>query len=410
MSTERLKIDLTFIGPDSMVIYPLYSIKGEKIVEARTPLSPDRINKIIEQHGKIVYYSFSEEMGNIPNHRINAALHKSAEIMEEVVKTDKISKASYRESEEIVEGLLSDLVSSETDTIRLIKDLNSYDDYTYNHSVNVLLLTSVFSHKLNRFSKNAMKSLLVGAFLHDVGKMKLDKQLLNKKGKLDVNEFQKMKRHPQQGYEMIKNVDAANHIVQQSILFHHEKYNGKGYYELPYENLPIYPKIISICDVFDALTSRRPYREASSPSEAIKQILNSVNSHFDYELINNFINLIGPLVNNTSHFYGRYEVAELNTHELALIIELGKPNILKPQVVVFARFEKVKSKINIKFYDKPFRVNLEEDVHRMMINILSNEYQVNSLKNKLLEKSLLKIDGSDPFLIDRENRKIQPYY
>ena len=77
MSTERLKIDLTFLGPESVVIYPLYSGSGEKILDARTALTLDRINKIIEKYGKIVYYSFSEEMGNIPNHRIYSALNKS---------------------------------------------------------------------------------------------------------------------------------------------------------------------------------------------------------------------------------------------------------------------------------------------------------------------------------------------
>ncbi|MBN2040433.1 MAG: HD domain-containing protein [Spirochaetes bacterium] len=403
MATERLKIDLTYLGPDSVLIYPIFSNAGEKILEARTPLSNEKITNIIEKHGKIVYYSFSEDMGNIPNHRIYSALNKSREIMDEIVKTDQISKARYKESEELVEVMLNDLVASETDTIKLLKDLNSFDDYTYNHSVNVLLLVSVFSHKLKRFSLDELKSMLLGAFLHDIGKMKLDKQLLNKRGKLDVTEYQKMKRHPQLGYEIIKNIDASNKIVQQCILFHHEKFNNKGYYGLPYENLPLYPKIISICDVFDALTSKRPYRSAASPADALKIILNSINNHFDYDLISKFVNILGPFLNNTRHFYGKHEICELNTNELALIIKLGEKDILKPEVIVFCKFQKSRSRINVKFYDKPFKVNLEDDKLRIMINVLSNEYQVYSLKNKLLEKSLLRVVKMDTLsLIDEE--------
>lgn len=392
MATERLKIDLTFLGPESVLIYPLYADNGEKVLDARTALSVEIINNIIQKHGKIVYYSFSEEMGNIPNHRIYNALHKSREIMDEIVKTDKISKAKYRESEELIEVILDDLVSSETDTIKLLKDLNSYDDYTYNHSVNVLLLASVFSHKLKKYTMEELRSLLLGAFLHDIGKMKLDKQLLNKKGKLNVSEFQKMKRHPQLGYEIIKNVASSDVIVQQCILFHHEKFNTKGYYGLPYENLPMFPKIIAICDVFDALTSRRPYRNASAPANALKIILNSTNNHFDYELINRFVNILGPFVNNTKHFYGKHEICELDSQELALIVKLGDRDILKPEVVIFCKFQKAKGRVNVKFYERPFKVNLENDNQRLMINILSDEYQVLSIKNKLLERSLLMMD------------------
>ncbi|MBN2401345.1 MAG: HD domain-containing protein [Spirochaetes bacterium] len=406
MATERLKIDLTYLGPESMLIYPLYTDTGEKILEARTALSIEIINNIIQKHGKIVYYSFADEMGNIPNHRIYSALNKSREIMDEIIKTDKISKGKYKESEDLIEVILNDLVSSETDTIKLLKDLNSYDDYTYNHSVNVLLLVSVFSNKLKKYSMEELKSLLLGAFLHDIGKMKLDKQLLNKKGKLNVTEFQKMKRHPQLGYEIIKSVASSDVIVQQCILFHHEKYNNKGYYGLPYENLPMFPKIISICDVFDALTSRRPYRNAASPANALKILLNSINNHFDYDLVDKFINILGPFVNNTKHFYGRHEICELNTQELAIIVGLGQKDILKPEIIVFCKYQKSRSKINVKFYDRPFRVNLEEDDKRIMINVLSNEYQVYSIKNRLLERSLLKMEAREPSSMDIEGKTI----
>lgn len=391
MATERLQIDLTYLGTNNVLIYPIFSEDGEKILDARTPLTPEKVNEIIEKYGNIVYYSFSEEMDNIPNHRINTAVNQIKEVEEELTKTDRLSKASYKNTENLIELILNDLRSSDTETIRLLKDFNTYDDYTYNHSVNVLLLVAVFATKMHKFKIDELRSLLIGAYLHDIGKMKIDKQLLNKKGKLDVSEFQKMKRHPQLGYELVKRVAENDRIVQQAVLFHHEKFNSKGYYALPYEYLPIYPKIVSICDVFDALTTNRPYREAYSPSQAIKTIVNTVNTQFDFELISNFVTTMSPILNNTQSFYSRYDICELNTQELGIIMDYNFNNLMKPQIIIFCRFERSSSGFSARFYDRPVRHDLAVDDTKIMLRILTNKRQVNTLKDKLLERSLLQI-------------------
>ena len=389
MISGRLKIDLSYLGNNNILIYPIFSEDGEKILDARVVLTEDKKNEIIEKHGKIVYYTFTGEMENIPNHIINNALNKSKDIMTEILKTDKISKVSYSEAENLIKTLLKELYTSETQTIKLMKALNTFDDYTYNHSVNVMILTAVFASKLKMFTPEEMKSLILGAFLHDVGKMKIDKQILNKNTSLSTNEFQMIKRHPQLGYELIKKANESDKIVQQVILFHHEKFNDRGYYGLPYDHLPIFPKIVSICDIFDALTTKRPYREAASPANALRMIVNSINSHFDYTIISNFINMLGEILNNMQYFYGRYEICELNTKELALIIEPAESDMLKPKIIVFCKFERVKTKLNVKFYDKPIMVNLRDDPYRLMIKILSNNQQIASIKDRLLERSLI---------------------
>lgn len=391
MTSKRLKIDLSFLGANNILIYPLYSENGEKILEARTVLTTEKINDLIKKYGKVVYYNFSEEMNNIPNHRINSAYNKSKDIMEEIIRTDKISKYTYNESQRLIEMILQDLHSSETATIKLLKDFNSFDDYTYNHSVNVLLLVAVFATKLDFLTLEEKLDLTLGAYLHDIGKMKIDRQLLNKVGTLDITEMKRIKRHPQLGYELLKTIAKRSKIVLQAILFHHEKYNDKGYYGLPYNHLPIYPKIVSICDIFDALTSKRPYRDAVPPSTALKTIVNSMNVHFEYNLISNFINKMGPILNITHFFYAKHDICELNTNELALIISAGSEDILKPKVIVFCKFERAKGKINVKFYNKPLIIELHDDTSRRIINILGNNYQVNSIKDQLLERSLMMI-------------------
>lgn len=389
MISGKLKIDLAYLGNNNILIYPIYSEQGEKILDARVVLTEEKKNEIIEKYGNTVYYTFSGEMENIPNHLINNAYNKSRDIMTEIVKTDKISKITYREADELIQMILKELHSAETQTIKLLKALNSFDDYTYSHSVNVMILTAVFASKLKMFTKEEMKSLLLGAFLHDIGKMKIDKQIINKKGVLNASEFKKIKRHPQLGYELIKKTGVKDKIVQQVILFHHEKFNDRGYYGLPYDHLPVFPKLVSICDIFDALTTRRPYRDATSPALALRMIVNSINNHFEYSIISNFINKLGEILNNMQYFYGKYEICELNTRELGLIIEPSGTDMLKPKVIVFCKFDRSKNKINVKFYEKPIKVNLLDDPSRMMTKILSNNQQIATIKDRLLERSLL---------------------
>jgi cyclic di-GMP phosphodiesterase len=393
MPKEKLKIDISFIGQDNILIYPLYSMGGEKIVEARTVLTSEKIHQILIKHGKYVYYSFADEMDSIPNHRIQSAFNQSKEIMDEIKKNDHINKSSYNNAENLVETIIEDLYKTETSAIKLLKKLNNHDEYTYNHSVNVLLLVSIFATKLKKFTSQEQKSLILGAFLHDIGKVKIDTQLLNKKGKLDISEYQKMKRHPQLGYEIIKEfaIEKKDMILQQTILFHHERYDSKGYYGLPYENLPIFPKIVCICDIFDALTSKRSYREAVLPGIALQTIFNYIYTFFDYELVNNFLNIMGPILNGSKYFYSKYDICMLNTKEIALIMRYGEKNILEPEVIIFGKFTTRDKNIHLEFYKKTEDVVLGNSEDKKMIKILTDEYQVRTIKDRLLEMSLLSL-------------------
>ncbi len=389
MNPKKIKIDLDYLSPNISFIYPLYSPEGEKILEARVVLSRELIKVIRDKYGNVVYYNSEGQRAVIPPYRIKIAYNTSREIMEEIAKSDKISKASFHNAEKIVEDILKDLSDASVDAIDLIKDLKSYDEYLYNHSVNVGVLTALFATRLKQFSDEELRSVTLGAYLHDIGEKRIDKQLLNKEDRLDVTEMQKLKRHPQLGYEIISKLGKAHPIVLQSILFHHEKYNHRGYYELPYENLPIFPKMLSICDIFDALTSSRPYRkEPYTPSSAIKSIFNSVNSHFDFSLVQRFINLMCGIINNSQYFYNFNDLCELNTMELALIKGFSQKDMLRPPVMVFCKFLREGNRIRVKYYEKSFLVNLEKDSERNIIKMINNPAQVKSIISRLQEKDL----------------------
>jgi HD-GYP domain-containing protein (c-di-GMP phosphodiesterase class II) len=385
---QKVKINIDYLRPNSKIIYSLYSINGDKIIDDRTVLTPQMLSTIKNKYGNIVFAEKIKKQGIISQKNLDFAINSSRDIMGEIASTDKLTKRAYNEAEKVIDRIVTDLDSSEIEAINLLKNLRTYEEYIYQHSVNVGILAAVFA-RVKGFSSEEIKHLALGAYLLDIGLTKLDKSLLKKEAKFSSNDMQKMKQHPQFGYEIIKNITGINPIVLQTVLFHHEKHNYKGYYQLPYDLLPISPKIVSICDIYDALTTQRPYRNAISPTSALKFLVNSINVHFDYELISDFINHLSPILENTQSFYNKNDFCVLNTNELALIMDFSITDYMKPRVMVFCKFQEKKDKTSVKFYDNPVFVNLEEDEKRLMTKIINNKRHILAIRAKLIEKGMI---------------------
>ncbi|HNV47133.1 MAG TPA: HD domain-containing protein [Spirochaetota bacterium] len=390
METKKVKINLSYLRPNSTFIYPLFSEEGKKILDERIVLTAELIKKITARFGNFVYYAEDGKRAVIQEGKLRAALATSHDVLDEIARTSKLSAEKYHEAERLVDDIIHNLSVEHANVINLIKDLKSFDDYLYNHSVNVGLLTAVFAKKIGGFSDHQYQSITLGAYLHDIGQRKIDKQLLHKQGQLDVLELTKLKRHPQLGYEILKDLEDSNETVLQTVLFHHEKYNHKGYYQLPYENLPIFPKLASICDIYDALTSPRPFREEPFTScMALKAIVNSISSHFDFTLVSRFVNLMGPILNNDRPIFAVNDICELNTGELALVKGITPGDILKPQVVVFCRFVKEGDRLGVKHYNEPTAADLATENKRVVKKILNNRKQVDAIQKMAKERGLL---------------------
>ncbi|TCT15540.1 HD-GYP domain-containing protein (c-di-GMP phosphodiesterase class II) [Natranaerovirga pectinivora] len=205
----------------------------------------------------------------------------------------KNSKTSFKDMKNIVKNIVEDIISNKDTIINLI-DLKNYDDYTYYHSVNVAVISIVMgiSYGLN---KDRLIELGLGAVLHDIGKMFIDKQILNKKGVLTEYEFEELKKHPEIGYKYLKetfDIPIASYV---GVLQHHERYDGKGYpNQKSGKEISLYGRIIAIADVYDALISNRPYRGALVPSEAMEYIMGNGNALFDTNLIRLFVTKVAP--------------------------------------------------------------------------------------------------------------------
>lgn len=194
---------------------------------------------------------------------------------------------------DVVEEIVNEILTSNVSMINLI-DLKSFDEYTYFHSVNVCILAIMVGLGLG-YDRHRLTKLGLGAILHDIGKVFIDKEVLNKNGKLTDDEFTIMKNHPMLGYNYLKNIYNILPTVYRCVLDHHERYDGSGYpYQLIGDSISEFGRVVCICDVYDALVSNRPYRKAILPSEAIEYIMGNSGAIFDPSLVEIFIRKVAP--------------------------------------------------------------------------------------------------------------------
>ncbi len=227
--------------------------------------------------------------------------------------------------QEIVMNVMEDVLNNGEVMCNML-DIKTYDDYVYFHSVNVAVLSTMIGAACN-MNQEELDILTTAALLHDVGKRFVEEDVLNVKRALTEEERIMIVQHPKLGYEFLKeNFDFLPEVYD-SVLEHHEWYNGCGYpLRKSGSEIPIYARIIKLADVYDALTSRLPYHEAVPPSEAVEYIMANAGAEFDPELVDVFMRKIAvyPVGCEVSLSDGR----------TAVVMENHKEFILRPKVKV----------------------------------------------------------------------------
>jgi len=194
--------------------------------------------------------------------------------------------------EEIVVGFILTF-KKEANILKLLSPVKSYSEYTYTHATNVAVL-SMFQAELLGIKGQLLHDIGIAALLHDVGKLFISKEILNKEGALDTKEFAEISHHPLYGAKYLAKIDGLTRLAPVAAFEHHRKYNGTGYPKFNVNNgtQHVCSQIISIADVFDALRSFRPYRVSWDTNKILAVMKNGAGTEFNASLADNFTRMI----------------------------------------------------------------------------------------------------------------------
>jgi putative nucleotidyltransferase with HDIG domain len=230
------------------------------------------------------------------------------------------------EAEPLVDEISQSISRNPEAFLNLVR-LKNVDDYTYMHSVAVCALMISLSKQMGLTGQD-LKDAGMAGLLHDVGKMMIPGEVLNKPGKLTDEEFNIIKNHPRKGWEILNISQGANAVALDVCLHHHERVDGKGYPEaISGDKLTLFARMGAVCDVYDALTSNRCYKNGWEPAETIRKMAEWKDGHFDERIFHAFIKTIGIYPSGT--------LVKLKSNRLAVVIEQTEKSLLTPIVKVF---------------------------------------------------------------------------
>ena len=375
----RIQIEVRYILPGTVLSWPVFDGNNELVHLAYRPFLKSELAELLAAGNQYLYYTSQADVGRQYTHDLKSYLDNGAYQGPRVISLDTQKKAvsamleivqfirdgqvtDFTEAKSIVEYVLADIHTSKDGFINLL-DIQDYDDYTYTHSLNVGVIAMVLAKRMN-LSEAIMSNIGLAGFLHDIGKLRIPNEIINKPGKLTDEEFRIVKLHPRYGYEMVKDSPHVNETSQRLILFHHERADGSGYpLGLTQEKLGNLTFIIAIADFYDAMTSARSYKRALTPKEAMQVIMKQAVTHFPDKVVQQFMVDMKDMLREGS-FYEIGMVVLLNTSEVGRVIDKDFMATTRPVLEILrnSRGEMLK---------KPIRVDLNYDGSRYISKIMT---------------------------------------
>ena len=278
--------------------YDIYDEKGDIVYKSGEELTPSLLMRLNYKKLFVKENRTSEAsvVKKIPHQKHSSVISEKAtkillsntkSIMKKIYENETPDVHEYEDATDII----LEEVGSKLENIDCISQLRIFDEYTFSHTVNVSSMASALAMVLELGDKQ-IKELAMGALLHDIGKMLVPKDILNKPGKLDEEEFKIMKSHTLLGYNYIKaNLEVPEDVAKVA-LDHQEKYGGLGYPNgLMGKQISLYAQITSIADVYDALISNRVYKRAFDPEKAVSIMIEESEKSFNPYMLEKFLKL-----------------------------------------------------------------------------------------------------------------------
>lgn len=311
-------IDLAQITPGMKLAKPIFNEKGDILLQKDVVLTDKLIKrmKIRDLTGAYIEDILSED--------INIEDLVSPETTQKGIRA--LKKMNIDAAMEVAEQIADEISELKDISINLLC-LRSKSDYTYIHSVNVAVYSAIIGQGMG-MKRGLLKELCASALLHDIGKIQIPKRILEKPDKLTQEEYELIKKHAEYGYELLKEQKMLTSKIRMGVYMHHENVDGTGYpLGIKGSEIYLFAKIIHIADVYDALTTKRSYKEAELPGESIQYLMNRAGTMFQPELVRIFIDYV-PV-------YPKGRTVLLNTGEKAVVVENKHHHTMYPVIRLF---------------------------------------------------------------------------
>lgn len=324
------RVPLNLISPGMKVGRPVINGNGQVLLNAGVILT----EKYLHRLKLLGIPSLYIEDGYLPDLQVDDVISEETRI-KAITRVKGLLKehtrslgASEHNSQQIyatVNEIIDQLLSNNRLIVNLI-DIRAMDDYIFAHSVNVCVLALMTGIVLG-YSRSKLFHLGMGAMLHDMGKILVPKEILDKPGKLTDEEYAVVKQHPDHGIKLLKDNPHVSNLARLVVHQHHERYCGQGYPQgLRDSEIHEFAQITGMVDMYDALTADRVYRKAFPPHEAYEMISAAGDYLFKYDIIDPFLSNIAA--------YPAGTMVELSSGELAIVVGTKKGFSLYPRVRV----------------------------------------------------------------------------
>lgn len=331
--------------PGMKIAETIYNEYGASIISENTILDMHLIKKLENLgHDKIKIFS-NDKNASISNDSeiFKAEYSEKISNIKEVLHDISVGKSICIETVKSISDSMVVRINENRDIVNCLKQIGSVDEYTYTHSVNVSMLSMLIG-KWMKYDLRKIKHLTLAGLVHDIGKCKVPLEIINKASQLSMEEFEEIKKHSVYGYRLLQNMPEISNDVKMGVLMHHEREDGSGYPAgAKGQQIHEFAKIIAVADIYDAMTSNRPYKEKESPFDVFEIMENKSFGVLDPKVISVFLN------NLAAYYLG--DMVKLNNGEIGEIIYINSRHISQPIVKVGEKYIDLSIDTNIKIIE-----------------------------------------------------------
>lgn len=319
-------VSIDMLKPDMKIARAVYNQDALILPAGRKDVAK-YISNLRNMGIEYVYVEDGKSAGiEIPDAIAERTRNSCKQVLQKAIQQFSITdKLETKGLEDCVNSVISEILKTPDVQVSL-NDIASNDEYTYTHSVSTMVYSLMIARKLN-YNEQKLAILGMGTLLHDIGKMLIDKDVMFKEGKLTQQEYEYVKMHSLYGYQAMRRINSVSEQVRLIAYMHHERLDGSGYPQgLQGDALNEYIRIVSIADVYDALTTDRCYRKKWPANKAMDFLVERSGKEFDPELVGLFTQQLAVYPNGS--------LVRLSNQYLGIVAEQNRSMPLRPFVRV----------------------------------------------------------------------------